>query len=78
MTLKQRLTRKEGETLDTSWGSDLMPYYREFGSIKDVDGRFLIKVYKQKMKLVTTELPLVIEQMISSNILRFDGCKSEK
>ena len=51
MTLKQRLTRKEGETLDESWGSDLMPYYRGFtGSIKKMsDGRFLIKgIYKRE------------------------------
>ena len=63
MTLKQRLTRKEGETLDTSWGSDLMPYYRGFtGSIKKMsDGRFLIKgIYKREKgeTLHITELPV--------------------
>jgi len=62
-TLKQRLTRKEGETLDTSWGSDLMPYYRGFtGSIKKMlDGRFLIKgIYKREKGeiLHITELPV--------------------
>ena len=62
-TLKQRLTRKEGETLDTSWGSVLMPYYRGFtGSIKKMaDGRFLIKgIYKREKgeTLHITELPV--------------------
>ena len=34
-TLKQRLTRKDGETIDASWGCDIMPYYRGFtGSVK--------------------------------------------
>ena len=63
MTLKQRLTRKEGETLDESWGSNLMPYYRGFtGSIKKMtDGRFLIKgIYKREKgeTLHITELPV--------------------
>jgi len=63
MTLKQRLTRKEGETIDESWGSSLMPYYRGFtGSIKKMaDGRFLIKgIYKREKAetLHITELPV--------------------
>jgi DNA topoisomerase-2 len=62
-TLKQRLTRKDGETLDTSWGCDIMPYYRGFtGSVKKVtEGRYLIKGKYQREKndiLHITELPV--------------------
>ena len=62
-TLKQRLTRKDGETLDASWGCDIMPYYRGFtGSVKKVsEGRYLIKGKYQREKsdvLHITELPV--------------------
>ena len=62
-TLKQRLTRKDGETIDASWGCDIMPYYRGFtGSVKKVsDGRYLIKGKYQRVKgdiLQITELPV--------------------
>lgn len=60
--LKQRLTRKDGETLDEKWGCNLMPYYRGFtGSIKQVDGRYLNKgIYKREKgdSLHIIELPV--------------------